>query len=374
MAHGTQPDGTEVKLALVVVLAAAILGGSGWFASRKTPTEDPRLAGINVDVVPPPDERPFDPKPLMEKLSERITTDKFRFAALGDTKHATTLPAFMKYLEETVNPDFVLTTGDMVQSGGGKVGPGYYQLLTNELGQSMRKRPWWPAIGNHEVAGNPVFPNKTEKDQLRHNQQTGIENFKRFYNLDSDHYSFAFRNCYFIVLPFRHPKDEQLKWLEDELKKASEAKKHIFILNHVLFFTIGAKGKDEVPNIETPITKLFKQYGVKAVFSGHDHGYYRTVRNGIPYFVSAGGGATIYAAKRLSEALSEDVYYYGVPETFGKAEQDKRYMLHKNDGQPNKITDKPDQFMCVIDVDGDKIDCVTVTVKGEIWDKIKLSK
>ncbi len=374
MAHGTQPDGSILRVALVGILAAVILGGSGWFASRKTPIEDPRLAGINVDVVPPPDERPFDPKPLMEKLSERITSDKFRFAALGDTKHATTLPAFMKYVEETVNPDFVLTTGDMVQSGGGKVGPGYYQLLTNELGQSMRKRPWWPAIGNHEVAGNPVFTNKTVKDQLRHNQQTGIENFKRFYNLDDDHYSFTFRNCYFIVLPFRHPVGEQFKWLEAELKKGVEAKKHIFILNHVPFYTIGAKGTDDVPNIETPITKLFKQYGVKAVFSGHDHGYYRTVRNGIPYFVSAGGGATIYAAKRLSEALPEDVYYYGMLETFGKADSDKRYMLHKNDGQPNKITDKPDQFMCVIDVDGNKIDCFTVTVKGEIWDKIQLSK
>lgn len=374
MAHGTKPDETELKLALAVVLAVAILGGSGWFASRKTPLADPILAGINVDVVPPPEVAPFDPKPLMEKLNERIKTDKFRFAALGDTKHATTLPAFMKYLEETVNPDFVLTTGDMVKSGGGKVGPGYYQLLTNELGQSMRKRPWWPSIGNHEIAGNPVFNTKTVKDQLRHNQQTGIENFKLFYNLPDDHYSFTFRNCYFIALPFRQAIADQVKWLETELKKGVEAKKHIFVFNHAPFFTVGAKGADEVPNTETPITKLFQQYGVKAVFSGHDHGYYRTVRSGIPYFVSAGGGATIYAAKRLSEAQPEDVYYYGILDTYGKLEKDKRYMLHRNDGQPNKITDKPDQFMCVIDVDGDKIDCVTVTVNGEKWDEVQLSK
>jgi hypothetical protein len=144
-------------------------------------------------------------------------------------------------------------------------------------------------------------------------------------------------------------------------------------LNHLLFYTVGSKNTTDVPNKETPVTALFKKYGVTAVFSGHDHGYYRTVRNGIPYFVSAGGGAAIYAGKRIKEALPEDVYYNAVADTYvnGKATQ---YVLHRGTATPDKLTTDPDQFMCVVDVEGDAINCFTVTVKGEKWDEIQLSK
>jgi len=360
--------GSALKI-VILFLALAALGVGGWFTYKtfiKKPAQ--RLPGQTTDLVPPDGIAPFDPKPLMDKLAERITTDKFRFAVMGDTKHAPTLPPFVKYLEETVKPDFMLTTGDMVQSGGGLPGPGYYEKLKDELGQSMRKYPWWPAIGNHEIAGNPVIANKSEGAQLKHNQITGIDNFKRFYNLTDDHYVFTFRNCTFIALPFPMPDAKQTEWFESELKKANEAKKHIFVFNHMPFYTIGSKTSDTVPNKETPITALLKKYGVTAMFSGHDHGYYRTVRNGIPYIISAGGGAKIYAAMRIKEAIPGDVYYHADPENIDQ------YMLHTDDAKPNKITTVPDQYMCVVDVDGDKIDYFVVSVKGEKWDSIQLSK
>lgn len=330
----------------------------------------------NVASVPPPGIAPFDPRVLMEALKTRITTDKFRFAVLGDSKNAKTLPGLLKYLDETINPDFVLTTGDMVPSGGGKVGAGYYEILTKDAGPAMRKRPWWPAIGNHELAGNPITGKdalKDDSEQLRKNQSTGIENFKTFYHLDSDSYGFEFRNCYFIALPFKHPAGKQLDWLEDELKNASESKKHIIVFDHTPFYTVGAKSVGEVPNTETPVTALFKKYGVNAVFSGHDHGYYRTVRSGIPYFISAGGGAPIYPALRIKDALPEDVYYFGVAETFQKGAKSPKFVLHKADGT-DTITEKPTQFLCVVDVDSDKISCSAYSVNGDKWDVIVLSK
>ncbi|HLX62664.1 MAG TPA: metallophosphoesterase [Planctomycetota bacterium] len=364
---------------VVILLAAAMLGSGAYFAYKRTRPhpEDSRL-NPNTESVPPPGIAPFDPKPLMDKVRARLTSDKIRFAVLGDSKHASTLPAFIKFLEETVNPDFVLGTGDMVAKGGGKEGAGYYELLAKFdadglVGKSMRTRPWWPAIGNHEVAGAPILPgSRKEGEILSANKRTGIENFKLFYNLENDYYSFTCRNCYFIALPFPQPVGAQIQWLENELKTAVAQKKNIFIFNHVPYYTIGSKGSDDVPNKETELTALFKKYGVLAVFSGHDHGYYRTVRNGIPYFVSAGGGAAIYAAKRLNESLPEDVYYYGIQETYGKKPEDQRYALHKNDGSPDKITSVPDQFLCYVDVNGDNIVCITMSVKGEKWDEIKL--
>ncbi len=377
MAHGS-----AMKVVIWVLVVALIAGGGG-FAYLKTRPKpvDPKLKETTAVTVPPQGIAPFDPKQLMAKLNERITTDKFRFAVIGDTKHAPTLPALVKYLEESVHPDFMLTTGDMVKSGGGQPGPGYYEMLTHELGQSMRKYAWWPAIGNHEISGTPVIQNKSEGAVMAQNQQSGTENFKRFYNLDSDYYSFAFRNSVFIALPFFPASSKQKAeaewlakgWFESELKKATDSKKHIFVFNHTPFFTVGSKGADDVPNIETGFTKLFKQYGVKAVFSGHDHGYYRTIRKGIPYFISAGGGATIYAGKRIKEALPEDVYYNAPTNSFVNGKPTK-FVLHQGTATPEKITDTPDQFMCVVDVDGDTINCFTVTANGEKWDEIQLSK
>lgn len=345
-------------------------------ADKEKEKEKEPDAKTNVESVPPPGIEPFDPKPLMEKLNETIKTDKFRFCALGDAKHAKTLPAFLKFIDAELKPDFVLTTGDMVSSGGGKVGPGYYEMLAGEAGQAMRKRAWWPAIGNHELAGGPVTGKealKLDGEKLKANQATGAENFKKFYKLENEYYSFTFRNCVFIALPFKYPVGKQIEWLEGELKKANEAKKHIFVFNHAPFFTVGNKSETEITNKETEVTALFKKYGVKAVFSGHDHGYYRTVRSGIPYFTSAGGGAAIYPGRRIGEALPEDVYYYGVPKSFQGGGKDKKFVLHTADGK-DKFSDEPDQFTCVIDVDGDKIECSCLTVKGEKFDTIVLSK
>ena len=198
----------------------------------------------NVTTVPPPGIAPFDPKPLMEKLKARITTDKFRFAVLGDAKHAPTLAGLIKFLDETVKPDFCLTTGDMVKSGAGAVGPGYYQMLGNEAGLDMRKRAWWPAIGNHELAGQPLTGKDaklSDEELLRRNQAAGVGNFKKFYNLENDYYTFTFRNCRFIALPFKYPVGTQIACLESELKNAAETKQHIFVFDHCPFYTIGGK-------------------------------------------------------------------------------------------------------------------------------------
>lgn len=367
---------------------------------------------------------PYDPKPLMDKVAERIKTDKYRFAVLGDTKHSLYFPNLVKMLEEEIKPDFVLTTGDMVQSGGGAVGAGYWEKFATDSGAELRRVPWWPAIGNHEIAGGPITSVRELYDDevISENQKSGINNFKKFYNLEKEYYSFSFRNAVFIALPFKYPKGESEKWLEAELKKAQADKKMIFIFNHAPFYTVG--GKIDIPNEPTRITKLFNTYGVTAVFSGHDHGYYRTIREGIPYVISAGGGAHIYTASGLANALPEDVYYFGEPYTWRgkplpeghvmkelqplpllvpqekldkvkkedryklgleltadgsvrpmKARDRDLYVLHNGTTKaPDRITNLPDLFTVYVDVDGKNVKMTTVSVRGEKFDELILSK
>lgn len=334
---------------------------------------------------------PFDAKPLMDKVAERIQTDKYRFAVLGDARHAKTFPALVSYLYETVKPDFLLDTGDMVQAGNGKAGIGYWHKLAKESGDAMRQIPWWQALGNHEMLGGAP-PKKTrmeddeedDDDQAASGGAAEAANFRRFYNLEREYYSFTFRNAAFIVLPYRYPKGESEEWLERELKKASAARKHIFILNHCPFFTVGNKSKQDIPNEQTSVTQLFARYSVCAVFSGHDHVYYRTVRDGIPYIISAGGGARVYTVTRKREALPADVYYGAAPES-EKPKKDadtgksvtpkKRYVLHNGaTGQPDRITADPGQFAVVVDVDGKDVQMFCVTAKGETMDEMVLAK
>ncbi|MBI3832213.1 MAG: metallophosphoesterase [Planctomycetes bacterium] len=303
---------------------------------------------------------PFNPAPLLEKLEQATKEDTYTFAVFGDTKHAKGFSEkVVPFVAKTVNPGFVLTTGDMVQFGG----PDYYARLTKEAGEEMKTRPWWPAIGNHECAA-PVFNKKDEKDVPK-NIDLGKEYFKKFYGLKCEYYSFTFRNAAFIALPWHYPKGETLKWLEDELKKYKDAGKLIFCFNHCPFYTVGAKTSVDVPGKPTEVTALFEKYGVLAVFSGHDHGYYRTARGGVPYVTSAGGGAELYELKRRAEAQPEDVYFGALEGKF----------LYVNGGKKTeKKYDVPQHFVCVVSVNGKQVTLKTVTVESEAWDEMVLAK
>ena len=113
---------------------------------------------------------------------------------------------------------------------------------------------------------------------------------------------------------------------------------------------------------------MYDKYNVTAVFSGHDHIYYRTKRNGTNYIISAGAGASIYPLKRESDALDGDVYYgkrYGDELT----DEVAPYKFHAADGT---ITDLPEAMYYVLSVkiDGDKVSIEMIDEKtGTVWDK-----
>ena len=320
---------------------------------------------------------PFDPAPLMAKLAERITTDRYTFAVLGDTKHAAAFPKKMiPFIQETLKPDFVLTTGDMVQSGGGSVGPGCWEKLSLEAGAEMKQRPWWPAIGNHELAGDPLAKlsgkSADEKRTLAaQHAEMGTELFKAFYHLPNVYYSFPFRNAVFIALPWQYPKGEALAWLEKELQGAQNAGKLIFVFNHCPFFTVGEKKVEHLPGKPNEVTALFDKYGVLAVFSGHDHIYHRTIRNGVAYIISAGGGAKIYKLFRRQEALPEDVYYGHNPDPDAPAGE--QYVLVNGSTKTEKKFAASESFACLIQVDGKRVTLKAMACSGETWDEWVLS-
>ena len=254
-----------------------------------------------------------------------------------------------------MQPDFCITTADLVNSGGGIKGVRDYNLLDSMGGWFMRKYPMWPTVGNHEQSGG----------------DDGVENFTNFFGMKKAMYSFEYGNAKFIALswPKINEDKEKLKWLKKELRKAKG--KHIFIFKHRPHYTVGTKSYNDVEGAETKTTKLYDKYNVTAVFSGHDHIYYRTKRNGTNYIISAGAGAGIYPLKRQKDALEDDVYY-GKRIKEELTEGVAPFKFHAADGTISDIAN-PMFYVLSVKIDGDKVSIEMIDEKtGKIWDKADL--
>jgi hypothetical protein len=99
------------------------------------------------------------------------------------------------------------------------------------------------------------------------------------------------------------------------------------------------------------------------VFSGHDHIYYRTVRDGVNYIVSAGAGATIYDLKREGDALPGDAYYGRTPDM-----DSEEFKFHAASGEEIKLK-KPMFYVVSVKVDGDTVNFEMIDTNGKTWDQ-----
>lgn len=298
---------------------------------------------------------PYSPYPKMEVLknSKKGNQLPVHFLVFGDSKGSIHFPDVLKRAD-SLKPDFCITTADLVNKGAGSSGVKDYTLLDSMGGWFMRKYPMWPTVGNHEEAGG----------------DNGIENFTNFFGMEKAMYSFEYGNAKFIALPWPKIKSDSIKlqWLENELETAKG--KHIFIYKHRPHYTVGRKSYSDVEGKETATTKLYDKYKVKAVFSGHDHIYYRTKRNSTYYIISAGAGATIYALQREKDTIEGDVFY-------GKRTDDKNgEMPYKFVTADGTITDLPNAMFYVLSVkiDNDIVSIEMIDAKtGKIWDKAILN-
>jgi 3',5'-cyclic AMP phosphodiesterase CpdA len=308
------------------------------------------LGAVAAAAFPP--ERPFNPRLLMSAVQARAQGGRFRFVVLGDSKNNPPFADVLK-LTASMKPDFVLSTGDLVDKGSGRLGTREYDRLAERAGSFMRHVPTWPVLGNHEVSGGDASEARA--------------NYQRFFGIQQDNYSFDVGTARFIALAWPEPDAAGRAWLEKQL--AAARGRLIFIFQHNPYYTVGSE--TQVKNRASPLTRLFRQYGVTTVFQGHDHGYYRTRRDGVWYITSAGAGAKIYRLNRFREALPEDVFYGWAPMDGSPVGPD-RYWLHRP-GSRVRTFDRPRYYVVAVDVDGAKVTARAVTTGGEELDSLTLS-
>jgi hypothetical protein len=163
--------------------------------------------------------------------------------------------------------------------------------------------PLFNSTGNHEIHNGQVCPNTTGPlCGPPCSQEVFRERFGTTYG------SFDFSGVHFISLDTAVPDHEdeitgeQLDWLKQDLEKNKGARA-IFVFCHTEFYSSPTIDPDEGsghPSVKNrwELQDLFRRYPVKAVFTGHEHVYWREPpeqHDGITYFVAGGAGAPVYA-------------------------------------------------------------------------------
>jgi predicted phosphodiesterase len=180
---------------------------------------------------------------------------------------------FRHFRDQFVANDYplVIFAGDMVESGRKKEEwQRFFSIMSPFQGDI------YPVVGNHDVIDK------------KYNGQKVIESY--FKNIPADHYSFDREGIAFIVLNTQrlHFFSEQMTFLETALQRY-HGRMPIVVLFHKPLYSMDMRSMNyAIPRLT--LTRLFKDYGVDLVVSGHRHYYERLKPIGGVRFVIAGAG------------------------------------------------------------------------------------
>lgn len=227
-----------------------------------------------------------------------------RFVIYGDTRTHNNVHRQVVRAAVEQHPDFIVQTGDLVA----KANNANQWKIFDSIIQPVREKRigYYPARGNHDVGKQSKY-----KEEIPASLRSG----------DTFYYRFDLQNLRFLALDTESDLStgsDQYQWLEKELKEAKSDNKFVIPFFHEAIFSAGSRHGSNM-RLQAVLHPLFKQYGVKLVFQGHDHIYYRTTRDGIVYVVSGGGGAPLYgiASSRLQPGdVARRIHHFCVADLF----------------------------------------------------------
>ncbi|HET7694264.1 MAG TPA: metallophosphoesterase [Vicinamibacterales bacterium] len=175
------------------------------------------------------------------------------------------------------------------------------------------------------------------------NHDSREQRFYKLFNMDGNLY-YTFKgpkeDVRFFALESTYMDQDQLKWIEDELKKSNEKWKIVYF-HHPLYGSARTHGSQL--KLRAVLEPLFIQYNVSLVLNGHDHVYERIKpQNGIQYFVEGSSGKLRRGDLRPGSPLT----------AFGN-DQTRTFMLMEIDGDHLTFN--------AVDMAGNVIDSGTIT-------------
>jgi predicted MPP superfamily phosphohydrolase len=247
-----------------------------------------------------------------------LDSGSVRFAVIGDSgtgeKEQYKVAEEMESYRQQVKFDFVIMLGDNI----------YGSHRPKDFEQKF-EQPYKPILD----AGVKFYASLGNHDDPNDERL-----YKPFDMGGQRYYNFSKGNVEFFVLDSNYVDPNQLSWLQKALQD-SKSKWKICYFHHPLY----SDGKVHGPDLDlrTRLVPLFRQYGVNAVFSGHEHAYERIKpREGIAYFILGNSGKLVSHDFSASEEMEK--------------------------GYDN------DRCFMMVEVSGDKLYYQTVTRKGETID------
>ncbi len=200
--------------------------------------------------------------------------DGIRFAVMGDRTGGHVEGVFEDALSraQMLDPEFIINVGDLIE--------GYSEdesSIREEWGELMPyienlSCPFFFTPGNHDISN--------DVQEKIYRELVG-----------EPYYSFDRGRFHFVVLDVSRLDNSseissrQMKWLEEDLRKNSEAVQTFVFYHKPFWFETLSRGENE------PLHDLFVEYGVDAVFTGHYHIYFSAEIDGIKYTGVGSSGA-----------------------------------------------------------------------------------
>jgi 3',5'-cyclic AMP phosphodiesterase CpdA len=219
-------------------------------------------------------------------------TQSFTFAVFGDNRgdeSGEQPPSFFQVLQaiNNRNPAFVLDTGDMVYGHTRDEAQLREQWRIYLVAARRLRAPLFHVPGNHDIWND-----------------WSARVYRELWG--TNYYSFDCGNARFIGLDTESVScridQKQFTWLEQQLRDCKLP--NVFVFFHRPPFPIdGGIGSslDAFLLERNRLHELFVRYRglIRAVFAGHEHLYNYQKRDGVAYYTTGGGGASLYTAPEL---------------------------------------------------------------------------
>jgi serine/threonine-protein phosphatase CPPED1 len=196
--------------------------------------------------------------------------DDFTFAVFGDNKgNYFFFDPLLRDIGHDKDIAFAIDIGDLVADGKRS----QYRRFIDQVREKL-SIPFLTATGNHDF-------------------NNGFDEYSSIFG--PTYYAFQVGLCSFIVLDTTDDSGfdkTQRQWLEDELRKAQDAKAR-FVFMHIPPFDPRGGGSYLPDRDRNDLQEIFTRYRVTHLFTSHIHGYFSGLWGGVPYTITGGAGARL---------------------------------------------------------------------------------
>lgn len=240
----------------------------------------------------------------------------FRFLIYGDSRSDDTAHAAVARAMVAAPSDFLVHTGDFVQSGASAA---EWQTYFDIEAPLLRERCTFSCVGNHELVDGagaeyvryfgpaevPVFLPKPASSFAGPPIAIPIpiEAGEAPLSLEQLSGTYRWSNARFFLINgmVDYTTGPTRAWLERVLTDSDKEAGLVWriVVAHHGPWSSGPHG-DNAHLHEAHIPELLRAHKVDLVIAGHDHIYERGTADGLPYLVSGGGGAPVYRIKKAA--------------------------------------------------------------------------